>query len=467
MSVEAQKGAVFELARDIWRRRKWLVILFFGASFLSMGSLAVSLPNFYRASATVLVEGLQVPETFVRSAVTSELETRLHTISQKTLSRMRLEDLITRFDLYPDLRRRVSLETVIKQMRRDIHLDLEGVELSGGRRATIAFTVSYLGRNPQTVADVTNALASFYVEENLKIRGRQATETADFLRSQLQEVKRQLEEQERQLGGIMTVGKDQPSGRSRGSPSGQARSNGIGRLDGRYAAEEQVSKLKKELIELRSHFSDKYPDVIRVKTEIAALERQLAETKRDRMLKKEQTAGADARSAPVYEEASPQLMRDYETTKELYSSLLKRYADAQLSEKMEEQQKGEEFRILDPALAPELPAAPSRIRLVFFGLVLSLGMAAGAVVLAERLDTSFHTAEDLRTFTRLPVLVRIPRIVTAMDARLRRRRTGLAAVAAVLGLTLIVGATYSIAHENEQLVRILARASFYKGASTN
>ena len=61
------------------------------------------LPDLYRASAVVLVER-PVPETFVRPAVSGELESRLHVIKQEILSRARLTELINRFDLYPELR---------------------------------------------------------------------------------------------------------------------------------------------------------------------------------------------------------------------------------------------------------------------------------------------------------------------------------------------------------------------------
>src|SRR5215475_4456399 len=102
-----------------WARHKWLAILAFAVPACAGISLIMFLPNVYRSSATVLVERQQVPEAFVRSTVTSALETRLHTISQEVLSRARLEALITRFGLYADLRRRLSIEEVIGRVRGD------------------------------------------------------------------------------------------------------------------------------------------------------------------------------------------------------------------------------------------------------------------------------------------------------------------------------------------------------------
>src|SRR5439155_3954682 len=86
-------------------------------------------------------------------------------------------------------------------MRRDIRREVKATEpSSGSRSATISFSLGYRGREPETVARVTNALASLYVEENMRLRERQATGTAQFLRSQLGELKQKLEEQERRIG---------------------------------------------------------------------------------------------------------------------------------------------------------------------------------------------------------------------------------------------------------------------------
>ena len=81
------------------------------------------------------------------------------------------------------------------------------------------------------------------------------------------------------------------------------------------------------------------------------------------------------------------------------------------------------------------------------------------MVLAELLDTSFHSAADLRAYTTVPVLVNIPRIVTEADARRRPvavpvRRGG----GAWSCLVVVAGAVVLlIAHGNEQLAQLLSR----------
>src|SRR2546428_12996843 len=165
---EPQKGLAVERLRAAWARRKWLAVLVFALPFVAALSVIFALPTFYRSTALVLVERQQVPEAFVPSTVTSELETRLHTISQEILSRSRLENLITRLGLYPGLRKQVSNEEVVERMRRDVKLELKATNTKEGRPSTTtAFALSYRGPDPQTVALVTNTLACFYTEENL------------------------------------------------------------------------------------------------------------------------------------------------------------------------------------------------------------------------------------------------------------------------------------------------------------
>jgi len=184
----------------IWSRRKWLAILAFAAPMAAAVSFIAFLPNVYRSTATVLVERQLVPEAFVQSTVTSTLETRLQQISQEILSRSRLEALINRFGLYLKTRERTPIEEVIERMRDDIKLELKGVEVRGQRQATVSFAISYQGTDPGLVAQVTNTLASFYVEENLKVRERLAMGTAEFLKVQLAETKKRLDGQEQRVG---------------------------------------------------------------------------------------------------------------------------------------------------------------------------------------------------------------------------------------------------------------------------
>jgi succinoglycan biosynthesis transport protein ExoP len=529
MGEETKKGSGgLDLALAVWHRRKWLGILIFLVPFTVAVSLALFLPDLYQATATVLVERQLVPENFVQPTVTSALETRLHTISQEILSRSRLEALVNQFGLYPELRKKLSTDEVIESMRRDIKLELKSADVKGQeRQATVAFAISYRGVDPNTVALVTNTLASFYIEENLKVRQRQAVGTTEFLQVQLDETKKKVDEQEKQvsefkrryLGELpqqmdanmatlerlnmqlrMNVDSQTRASERRqllASQLAEAETVGVTGPGGTMAEPEspsgRLARLKRELPTLLTRFSEKYPDVIQTKAEIAALEKQLAETKSDekgdpkpvvpsspyvmrlreakseadseaKVLKNEEKRLRDAiavyqsrlDNVPRREQEFKEFSRDYESTRNLYQTLLKRYEEAQLAESMEQRQKGEQFRILDPAVPAREPLA-RRTRLILTSLMLSLGLAAVGVVLAEQADSSFHNIDDLRRFSIVPVLASIPRIVCESDVTRQKRRFRIAAAATALGLLMLVVITYFVASGNEQLGSLLSQ----------
>lgn len=525
---------MLELAWNVWRRRKWLTILVFVVPLTAATSVVGFAPNLYQSTATMLVDRQQIPEVFVRPTVTSELETRLRTISQEILSRSRLDSIINRFGLYAPLRAGQPYEAAIERMRSDIRLDLKSSDWSR-RSSMIAFAISYRGSDPDTVAQVTNTLASFYVEENLKVRERQASGTTQFMKVQLQEARKRLDEQERQVSqfkrrhlgelpqqtettvGMIDrldmelrlnidnqtrLGERREALAKRGAQMRIIPDDGTGSSRDTLARlpespRQALARMQQDLRQLRIRYTDKHPDVVRVRDAIADLEKELGEPPPSgasaapegrqvplasanpqlaqpspaedeisaelRVLKAGEKRLRDSiatyvsriQNAPKLEQEFKEMSRDYESTRELYASLSKRYDEAQLAERMEQRQEGEQFRILDPALRSTVPAAPNRVRLLLIATTLSFGLAVGVTVLAEALDTSFHSLEALRVFTKVPVLG-LPRIVLDADTRRQRWRLPVAATGILL-LVLIVGMSYLFAHGNEGLVQRLVR----------
>jgi protein tyrosine kinase modulator len=139
----------------------------------------------------ILVTPQRVPENYVRAAVTETIEQRLASISPQILSETRLQRIIEELDLYPKERQKKGgLQSVIEDLRDDIKVDVIKGDL---------FRVTYSGEEPYKVMQVTQRLASLFVQENLKDREQLAVGTNEFLDSQLQDARRRLEEQEKQL----------------------------------------------------------------------------------------------------------------------------------------------------------------------------------------------------------------------------------------------------------------------------
>ena len=175
----------FDTLLQVARRRKWLIIL----PTLIVGALGVAyvtlLPNVYRSETLILVVPQRVPESYVRSTVTARIEDRLQSISQQILSRTRLEQVVTDFNLYAKERADKELmEDIVEKMRsKDIGIDI----IKGD-----AFRVSYQASDPRTAMRVTERLASLFIDESLRDREVLAEGTSQFLSTQLDEARRQL-----------------------------------------------------------------------------------------------------------------------------------------------------------------------------------------------------------------------------------------------------------------------------------
>ena len=161
-------------------------------------------------------------------------------------------------------------------------------------------------------------------------------------------------------------------------------------------------------------------------------------------------------SSPGVQQDFLTIQSDYRSAKERFDVAQRRFDEAKISEGVETTGQGERFRMLEAAIPPEGPSAPNRLRLLLMGLLLALAVAGAAVVAAEQMDTSFHTVDDLREFTAVPVLATIPQI----GGRPRRGyvRLALGTVSAVAAIVLVGTLSAYFANGNETLVRMLQRA---------
>jgi len=178
---------------DVWRaalRRKWQIILPFLFVASSIAVYSYILPNRYRSETLILVVPQRVPESYVRSTVTSPIEDRLRSISDQILSRSRLEHIITEFGLYLELRETLPMEEVVAAMRRDVTV---------GTVRGDSFRVAYMAGDPHVAMKVTARLASMFIDENLRDREVQAEGTNKFLEVQLESARERLVSHERRL----------------------------------------------------------------------------------------------------------------------------------------------------------------------------------------------------------------------------------------------------------------------------
>jgi len=484
-------------------KHRWLLIVPFCLALVIGIILAFVLPKAYEASTLILVMPQRVPKGYVQSIVDSDIESRISTISQQILSRSNLEKIIGKFGLFSDPKNSdMFVEDMIEALRKRIKVE---VNLTRRQQEADAFTIAFRGGDPKTVMSITNSLAGSFIEENIKSREAQAVGTSDFLadeaenmRIRLEEVEKKLKEYRRQYMGElpeqldanlqilerlqMQLGDREKSLREEKSRlivvENQIETNRKILSESKPVVSEDggaltLEQMKAQLATLKSTYTDRHPDVIKLKARIADMEAQynsgaltpsggevqvnnsgdpavrmisnaLEEATRQRLeirgeIKNIEVEIADLKRklrdyqerverTPKREQELLSLKRNYENIKESYNSVLNRKLEAQIAVNMEKKQKGEQFRIIDYAKLPQKPVSPDMKKLFLITIALGLGLGGGLIFLADYFDSSFKRSEDIEKNLGINVLATIPRIYQTRDFRRKKMRTVMTAV---------------------------------------
>ena len=483
----------------VLKRRKWSLVLPAALVLLISVAVALILPPVYKSVSTILIEEQEIPANFVTSTVTSYAEQRLQSIHQRIMSTSRLLEIITRLDLYKDLRQKATTEEVIDKMREDISLDYisaEVVDRKTGRpaTATIAFTLSYESKeSPATVQKVANILASLFLEENLQVRERQAMEATTFLGDERKKVKKSLDEIEQkiaqfkeehinELPEVLQVNLQSRHNvqASKERLSEQLRSlkeregglmSDLANLSPKMEMEDvkRLESLKLELNRLEARFTDQYPDVIKTKEEIAKLttkigsneetnpgglpdnpayinlssqlssvQAEIKSVKRqyNDLERNEDNLNKWIDATPRVEETYNALLSERRNKQAKFDDLSQKLMEANVAYGLEKDQKGERFTLIDPARLPEKPDKPNRLAILLIGIVLGMGTGVAWAALREFSDQSVRQAEILVSETSFPVLASIPRISCAED-KLQHKHRRRWVVLLLLGILLV------------------------------
>jgi polysaccharide chain length determinant protein (PEP-CTERM system associated) len=318
----------------MFRRRWWIVMI--PAVVVPILSYAGSLwiPNRYTSKTSVLVEQQKVPDAFVKPVVAEELNQRLATMQEQILSRTRLQPIMERFSLYKKDVGKASTEELLDRMRKSLTVSAVKADFGDRTGGLPGFYISFSADDPRVAQQVCAEITSMFVSENLRVREQHAQGTTDFLRGQVEEAKRKLDEQDSKLAAFkgkyinQLPGDEQTNLAMLNSLNGRldAINQAISQaqqqktyLDGMLARQEAEYKssrveggigtpvdlekkrneLQAQLLDLQNKYTADHPDVIKTKNLLAQLDKKIAAAS---------AAGNDTKSATKDLAAEPKEM---------------------------------------------------------------------------------------------------------------------------------------------------------------
>lgn len=514
--IEAEEKSILrweDYTEMIRRRRWWVLVPAFVIWFVAWAVVYV-MPAKYRSEATILIVQQAVPEQYVTPNVNSDLQSRVQSMTQQVLSRPRLQNIIDTMHLYANQRASASTDELVDAMRKDIEIEVITPTLPNGAPAKkyepTAFKIKYISAKPKIAQQVTGQLTSLFIEENLRSQQQQSESTTDFLQSQLEDARRDLEAQENKvrefkaqnsgqlpeqmqsnlqiLAGLQgrlqaetdALNRAQQQKEYLESLATQYKSARQDVADGKpvtspAALDKELEKEKSQLAELSSKYTDKHPDIVRLKQQIATTEKLRKSMQAELASPTKATdpgtdAGLHPTSMQELQEMSPFLQvesqirsnqleiqnrektvaqlesqiqsyqgrlnmipvregqlsvltRGAEQSQKNYDSLLAKLQESQLASNMEKRQQGQQFRIIDPPSLPQTPDWPNRLLVSLAAVAIGLVVGIVTAIASELLDDRVHSENVIKSMFPGKVLVGIPVLSTPNENRAALRRS--------------------------------------------
>jgi len=528
---QSSEGLDIQRYLQIARRR---YVYFLGPFFLGwllVWGASWVIPARYKSGTLILVEQPTMPKNYVLPNISDDLQNRLQSISQQIRSRTRLLVIINKLHLYSGGKedRKLTADEKVERMGKDI--DIQLVQSAGGD--INAFRIYFSARDPHVAQQVTSELTNLFINENLKVRQQRSEDTTTFLGGQLEIARANLAEQEakvrefkstnqgelpsQQTSNLQILSGLQAQLQNEQDTLNTSKQQQVylqtlieqyrslhttsvapdGTPTGLTAIDQELTKLRLQLADLSSRYTDHHPEVEKLKDEIAKTEKlrdalltepkakvdgrgqlddgvtgagtgtsygagplqlegqlhanQIEIANREEALTKlkQQINSYQERlnREPTREQELADLTRGYDQSKADYDELLKKQNDSEMATRMEEMQQGERFSVLDPPSLPVKADFPNRLK--FCGIGLGAGLALGLFVVAilEFMNDRLYSEKDIKLLLPVGIISEIPEIVTPADQRRGRTRTVLRwAMSVSVFAAILVGCAFSYRH---------------------
>jgi polysaccharide chain length determinant protein (PEP-CTERM system associated) len=292
-------------------RRYWWVPTFMSLTLAGLGLTAsLVLPKKYTSSTLVLVEQPAVPTELIRPVVTDDLNHRMASMKAQILSRSRLEMIVNKFNLYPQLRATAHTDDLVDKLKSAISVELIEPLAGSTNREPPGFNVSVTFDNPQLAQQICQEITSMFMEQNAANRVDKSKKTTQFLTEQLDEAKTKLEEQDKKLAefkgehlvvlpeqeqtnlslltGMNTQLDAATQAVTRAQQDKSLNETLLAQQEANWKAsqvgqqnpesqEQELNALQDQLAVLLTKYTPEHPDVIKVKAQIEDLKRRMAD----------------------------------------------------------------------------------------------------------------------------------------------------------------------------------------------
>jgi polysaccharide chain length determinant protein (PEP-CTERM system associated) len=483
----------------VLQRRKWWLVVPVVAAFVLSILLAIFLPREYEAASTVVAKSQEIPDELAPSTVTATAEELWENLRTEILARDSLSPIIDDFGLFADEQESVPREELIDLMRERVAIEPLPPAIVDPRKPVelTSFRIAFRWPVPDEAAAVANRLTREFISANLRERAKTAEGASEFITQELNRT--QAEQQD--IGQQITDYKENFQGelpeqlmmnREHLSRSQLLLVQNESSLE---QAREQILQIRRDVQEMMrssgnenedplvrrqaldihlNHListgkTDKHPDVIRTRAEIAALGdvianlgqnpppaspelmRLRAELRNYEVQAQVQASEIERLKADIAEyeqriENTPRraaelahLETTYENLNESIRSLQSKHLDAEMARKLEIANKGETFRIVESAVAPTTPTSPNIPLILVAGLAIGVMVGLGLLAVRELTDSSFYTVADLQKTLGLPVLATVPVIELPAERNRREQKIWRIGGSTAALLSLLVG----------------------------
>ena len=427
-------GPYWDIIHRHWRSFFWTIV----AGLILTGLALVLIPKQYTSAVMLEVWHSDVQASLIgaepqNNANVSHIESRLEALSEETIARDHLRELIAKHGLY--LRDGKPRPGAVGEMAGAISITIPDAVLQSKipnrfQRSLPpdAIEISFQYADPVKAQTVANDLGNIMIDEYRKELEHHNTETIKLISSEVDETRAKLAESQAQIkvlkekyrGSLpqdlddnvralqalqMQVERTAP-----GAAKTDA-SDGIGTSPAPKAntPEAALAALKTKLVALRAQYSDEYPEVIETQSQIAILEKEIANPVKQQSpsvpqadsaagLIQQQMADYQHRIAdtPAHEEAVAAVNRDYGILSNRYHDLSNLLFQASADEEVLERGQGERLKVMQPAALPMTPSFPNRLALLGGGIALTLLIALAIPFGLFYTDTSFKDSDDIK-----------------------------------------------------------------------